>query len=283
MRIRFTKMHGCGNDFVVIDGLTQNIKLTPEKVRHLADRHFGIGCDQLLVVEAPTRDDMDFRYRIYNNDGNEVEHCGNGARCFAKFVRDRKLTAKNIINVETCNRVLQLRVQKDGRVTVDMGVPTFEPATIPFVADSANADACYTLNLNNANLKNQTLTISALSVGNPHAVLVVDDTKTAPVVELGTQIQQDSHFPQGVNVGFMQVLSRSEINLRVLERGVGETLACGTGACAAVVAGRLRNLLDSCVDVNLLGGRLTIEWQGPGQPILKTGPATTVFNGQIRI
>jgi len=278
MRIRFSKMHGCGNDFVVIDGLTQSVKLTPEKVRYLADRHMGIGCDQLLLVEAPTRDDMDFYYRIYNADGNEVEHCGNGARCFAKFVRDRKLTAKSVIKVETVNRVLELRVQKDGRITVDMGIPEITPAKIPFAAEHANDNALYPVKVGD-----QTLALSILSMGNPHAVLIVDDTHSAPVRALGEQIQQHEQFPEGVNVGFMQVLSPTEINLRVLERGAGETLACGTGACAAVVAGRLRNILDETVAVNLLGGQLTIQWAGPNQPVLKTGPATTVFNGQVRI
>ena len=278
MRIRFTKMHGCGNDFIVIDALSQNVKLTPEKVRLLADRHFGIGCDQILMVEAPSRSDMDFRYRIYNSDGAEVEHCGNGARCFAKFVRDRKLTAKALINVETCNRHLQLRVQKDGRVTVDMGVPEFSPAQIPFITERPAANACYDIDVDG-----KQLTLSVLSVGNPHAVLVVDNTTDAPVQSLGSQIQQLRCFPQGVNVGFMQVLSPTEINLRVLERGVGETLACGTGACAAVVAGRMREMLSDCVTVNLLGGKLTIEWAGDNLPILKTGPATTVFQGQVRI
>ncbi len=278
MRIRFTKMHGCGNDFVVIDGISQKIKLTPEKVRHLADRHFGIGCDQLLVVEPPTRDNMDFAYRIYNNDGNEVEHCGNGARCFAKFVRDRKLTAKTTINVETSNRVLQLLVQKDGRVTVDMGVPELNPAAVPFITANAHDDAVYSVAVGDTNID-----LSVLSMGNPHAVLSVDNTEQAPVQSLGEQIQSLAQFPQGVNVGFMQVLSRSEINLRVLERGAGETLACGTGACAAVVAGRLRNLLDEHVTVHLIGGTLTIQWAGKGHPVLKTGPATTVFNGQVRL
>jgi diaminopimelate epimerase len=272
-------MHGCGNDFVMIDGVTQTVKLTPEKVRQLADRHFGIGCDQLLIVEAPTRDDMDFYYRIYNNDGNLVEHCGNGARCFAKFVRDRKLTAKSIINVETSNRHLQLRVQKDGRVTVDMGAPVFTPVDIPFNVAQQSDDACYQVGVDN-----EMLTLSALSVGNPHAVLVVDSIEHAPVHDLGARIQaQRQHFPEGVNVGFMQVLSPTEINLRVLERGAGETLACGTGACAAVVAGRMRNLLDETVTVNLLGGTLSIAWAGGDSPVLKTGPATTVFHGQIRL
>ena len=279
MRLRFSKMHGCGNDFIVIDGLTQTVKLSPERIRQLADRHIGIGCDQLLIVEAPTDPQMDFHYRIYNNDGNEVEHCGNGARCFAKFVRDRKLTAKNTINVETVNRQLQLQVHGDGSVSVDMGVPSMTLTDIPFITDEdQSTTASYTVTVDG-----QTLSMSVLSMGNPHAVLVVDDTNSAPVQRLGSLIQQHPQFPDGVNVGFMQVLSPSEINLRVLERGAGETLACGTGACAAVVAGRLRKLLDDTVTVNLLGGSLSVQWLGANHSVIKTGPATTVFHGQVRI
>lgn len=276
MRLRFTKMHGCGNDFVMIDGVTQLVRLSPEKVRFLADRHFGIGCDQLLIVEAPSKPDMDFRYRIFNSDGSEVENCGNGARCFAKFVRDRRLTAKRIIRVETTTGTMTLEVQKDGRVTVNMGVPVLAPAEIPFTANQQAPS--YSLQVDS-----EALELSAVSMGNPHAVLVVADTAHAPVEELGSRLQADPHFPGGVNVGFMAVLSRQEINLRVLERGAGETLACGTGACAAVVAGRLRGLLDEEVKVNLPGGSLTVRWAGEGQPVIKTGPASTVFQGQIHL
>lgn len=275
-RLRFTKMHGIGNDFVVFDGINQTVELTPEKVRKISDRRFGIGCDQLLVVNVPEHPENDFRYRIFNYDGSEVENCGNGARCFAKFVRDKKLTGKNIIRVETLAGVLTLHAQKNGDITVDMGVPVLEPKAIPFVADTfANT---YPLTV-----ENDTLEISAVSMGNPHSVLLVDDTNTANVEGLGKKIESHTAFPNRVNAGFMQVVSRNEINLRVYERGVGETLACGTGACAAVVAGRLRNLLDTPVTVHLPGGDLQIEWQGEGQTVLMTGSATTVFHGQVKI
>lgn len=276
MRLRFTKMHGLGNDFIMIDGLTQPVKLTPKRLRLLADRHFGIGCDQILVVEAPTKPDMDFGYRIYNSDGGEVENCGNGARCFAKFVRERRLTAKRSIRVETMKGSMCLNVLEDGQVAVDMGVPVLEPAEIPFRAEARAAS--YELELDG-----ETLELSAVSMGNPHAVLLVDSTADAPVQLLGSRIQAHPRFPEGVNVGFMAVLSRDEIDLRVLERGVGETLACGTGACAAVVAGRVRGLLDEEVKVNLSGGSLRIRWPGEGHSVVKTGPATTVFQGQIHL
>lgn len=276
MRLRFTKMHGCGNDFVMIDGVTQSVKLTPEKIRSLSDRHFGIGFDQLLVVEAPSKPHMDFRYRIFNSDGGEVENCGNGARCFAKFVRDRRLTPKRVIQVETMKGSMTLEVQQDGQVAVDMGVPVLNPAEIPFVAETQASSYA-------VDVDGQAVELSAVSMGNPHAVLLVERTAGAPLETLGRQVQQHPRFPQGVNVGFMAVLSRQEIDLRVLERGAGETLACGTGACAAVVAGRLRGLLDEEVTVNLPGGRLRIHWAGEGTPVVKTGPATTVFQGQIHL
>lgn len=276
MRLRFTKMHGLGNDFVVIDGISQKVRLSPERIRQLADRHFGIGCDQLLIVEAPEHPDIDFRYRIFNADGGEVENCGNGARCFARFVRDRKLTGKRTIRVETAAGVLTLHVTDDEQVTVDMGVPILNPADIPF---SAEAEAVvYKLEVNQ-----QDIEISAVSMGNPHAVTLVDDVTTAPVATLGPMIESHPRFARRVNAGFMQVLGRDAINLRVYERGAGETLACGTGACAAVVAGHLRGLLERKVSVNLPGGTLTIEWQGPGHPVLMTGPAVQVFHGQIRL
>lgn len=276
MRLRFTKMHGCGNDFVMIDGISQHVRLTPEKIRFLADRHFGIGCDQVLIVEPPSRPDLDFRYRIFNSDGAEVENCGNGARCFAKFVRDRRLTAKHRIHVETMKSTMALEVQRDGQVSVDMGVPVLTPADIPFQADGQAPS--YPLEVDGRQWE-----ISAVSMGNPHAVLLVDRTADAPVQELGGRIQQDPRFPEGVNVGFMAVLSPREIDLRVLERGAGETLACGTGACAAVVAGRLRGLLEEEVTVHLRGGTLSIRWSGEGRAVVMTGPAVTVFQGQIRL
>ncbi len=276
MRLRFSKMHGLGNDFVVIDGVSQSVRLTPEKIRYIADRHFGVGCDQVLLVETPERPDVDFRYRIFNCDGSEVENCGNGARCFAVFVRERKLTGKNVIKVETAGGLIELRVQQDEHVRVDMGVPRLEPAQIPFVADARALT--YPIEV-----AGKTYDISAVSMGNPHGVLLVDNVKIAPVTELGPLIEKHSRFPARVNVGFMQVVSHSEINLRVFERGVGETLACGTGACGAVVAGRLRGLLDDNVKVNLPGGSLHIHWPGEGHPVMMTGPAVTVFHGQIKI
>jgi diaminopimelate epimerase len=276
MRLRFSKMHGLGNDFVVIDGVGQSVRLTPEKIRQIADRNFGVGCDQILLVETPENPDVDFRYRIFNCDGSEVENCGNGARCFAVFVRERKLTGKSIIKVETAGGLIELRVQQDEQVSVDMGPPRLLPAQVPFVADAQAAT--YSLEV-----AGKSYEISAVSMGNPHGVLLVDDVKTAPVAELGPLIERHTGFPARVNVGFMQIVSRNEINLRVFERGVGETLACGTGACGAVVAGRLRGLLDQKVKVNLPGGSLQIEWPGEGQPVIMTGPAVTVFHGQIKI
>lgn len=276
MRLRFSKMHGLGNDFVVIDGVSQSVRLTPEKIRQMSDRNFGVGFDQLLLVEPPSRPDVDFRYRIFNCDGSEVENCGNGARCFAVFVRERKLTGKSIIKVETGGGLIELRVTDDEQVTVDMGAPILAPAQIPFVADAQAIT--YPIQFEGGSAD-----ISAVSMGNPHAVVVVDDVSSAPVETWGPVLERHARFPAKVNVGFMQVLSRNEVNLRVFERGVGETLACGTGACGAVVAGRLRGLLDARVKVNLPGGSLHIEWHGDGQPVLMTGPAVTVFHGQIKL
>lgn len=276
MRLRFSKMHGIGNDFVVIDGVGQSVRLTPEKIRFISDRNYGIGCDQVLLVEAPSQPDIDFRYRIFNADGSEVENCGNGARCFAVFVRDRKLTGKSVIKVETAAGLLELRVQADEQVTVDMGEPRLAPAQIPFEADQQAVT--YPLNLGN-----ETLEITAVSMGNPHAVTLVDDISTFPVASVGPLVESHARFPARVNIGFMQLVSPREINLRVYERGAGETLACGTGACAAVVAGRLRGLLEPHVAVNLPGGRLSIQWEGPGHPVLMTGPAVIVFHGQIKL
>jgi len=276
VKIRFTKMHGLGNDFVVIDAIGQRIDLSADHVRRLADRRFGVGCDQVLLVEVPHNPDVDFRYRIFNADGSEVENCGNGARCFAKFVIDRKLTGKRTIVVETASGIMTLRLRDDGSVTVDMGEPCLTPESLPFTASEQASS--YPLQLSDRQLE-----IGAVSMGNPHAITVVDNVDTAPVEAWGPEIESHADFPQRVNAGFMQVVSRQEINLRVYERGAGETLACGTGACAAVVAGRLRNLLDSKVKVNLPGGSLTIEWVGPGEHLLMTGPAANVFHGQVKI
>ncbi|WP_409524107.1 diaminopimelate epimerase [Nitrincola sp. MINF-07-Sa-05] len=276
MLVRFSKMHGLGNDFMVIDAVSQRVRLNEQTVRRLADRHTGIGFDQLLLVEPPTRPDQDFRYRIYNSDGSEVEHCGNGARCFARFVRDKRLTAKPEISVETSQGQSILRIREDRQVEVDMGAPRLNPAEIPFAAERQSVS--YALEVGD-----QTFEISAVSMGNPHAVLLVDDVDTAPVTILGPQIERHARFPQRVNVGFMQVLSPEEIRLRVFERGAGETQACGTGACAAVVAGRLQGLLAEKVRVHLTGGELEIAWKGEGQPVIMTGPATTVYEGQIYI
>ncbi len=276
MLLRFTKMHGLGNDFVVIDGVSQEVEMTPDLARRLGDRRFGIGCDQILLVEPPTRHDVDFRYRIFNQDGSEVEQCGNGARCFAKFVRDRHLTGKSDIRVETAAGIITLRVQRNNLIEVNMGVPVLEPAQIPFQSETKAIR--YPIEA-----LGQQLTISAVSMGNPHAVLVVDDVNSAPVDSLGPALECHQRFPKRVNVGFMQIVSRHEINLRVYERGAGETLACGTGACAAVVAGQLQDLIDSPVTVNLPGGSLEIQWSGEDHPVIMTGNATTVFHGRIRI
>jgi len=276
MLLRFTKMHGLGNDFVVIDGVSQEVEMTPDLARRLGDRRFGIGCDQILLVEPPTRHDVDFRYRIFNQDGSEVEQCGNGARCFAKFVRDRHLTGKNDIRVETAAGIITLHVQRNNLIEVNMGVPVLEPAQIPFQAETKTIR--YPIEA-----LGQQLTISTVSMGNPHAVLVVDDVNSAPVDSLGPALECHQRFPKRVNVGFMQIVSRHEINLRVYERGAGETLACGTGACAAVVAGQLQDLIDSPVTVNLPGGSLEIQWSGEDHPVIMTGNATTVFHGRIRI
>lgn len=274
MLLKFTKMHGLGNDFMVVDLVSQRAKIFPDQVRELADRNFGIGFDQLLIVEPPTDPDMDFKYRIFNADGSEVEQCGNGARCFARFVYDKRLTSKKSINVETSGGNIQLNLTDDGGVKVDMGTPRLVPDIIPFVADSQQEK--YLLEVDG-----ESYTIGAVSMGNPHGVLVVEDVDTAPVEQLGPKIESHPRFPNRVNVGFMQVVSRDEIRLRVYERGAGETLACGTGACAAVVAGRLQGLLNEVVEVHLPGGTLKIQWSGEGAPVMMTGPAARVFEGQI--
>jgi len=276
MLLHFTKMHGLGNDFMMVDLITQRARLEAEQVRRLADRRFGIGFDQLLVVEPPRDPDMDFRYRIYNADGSEVENCGNGARCFARFVRDQRLTHKHEIHVETAGGPLVLRVEEDGRVRVDMGEPRFAPADLPFEADEDRP-------LHALEVEGESVEIAVASMGNPHAVLRVDDVDSAPVASLGPAIEAHPRFPKRVNVGFMQVVSAHEIRLRVFERGSGETLACGTGACAAVACGIRQGLLESPVTVHLPGGELTIEWGGPGTPLAMTGPATRVFDGRVAL
>jgi len=276
MLVRFTKMHGLGNDFLVLDTVTQKVKVNSAIVARLGDRNFGVGFDQMLIVEPPTNPDMDFRYRIFNADGSEVEHCGNGARCFAKFVRDKRLTAKETIAVETQKGPIYLTITEDKQVVVDMGVPVLEPQQIPFSAD--HQSATYPIEV-----EDRTVQISAVSMGNPHGVLVVDAVDKAPVETWGPVLEAHPKFPAKANIGFMEVISGAEIRLRVYERGAGETKACGTGACAAVVAGRLRGLLDDKVTVHLPGGTLLIEWAGEGESLIMTGPATTVYEGQIFI
>ena len=282
MKIRFTKMHGLGNDFVVLDATGaqgQRFVPTPVQARWLADRHFGIGCDQILVVEPPrnpAESGADFRYRIFNADGSEVEQCGNGARCFVRFVHEQGLTTKRAIRVETLGGIIAPRLEADGQVTVDMGVPRFAPAEIPFLAESD--DPVQTLEFDGRSAQ-----ITAVSMGNPHAVQVVADVDGAPVGRDGPPIEAHPRFPQRVNAGFMQVVDRHAIRLRVYERGAGETLACGTGACAAAVAGIRRGLLASPVRVTTRGGDLSIAWGGPGQPVLMTGPAETVFTGAVEL
>ena len=277
MKIKFSKMHGLGNDFVVIDGMRQYVAFTPEQIRALGDRHTGIGFDQLLLVEPPEAPGADFRYRIFNADGSEVEQCGNGARCFVRFVHDQKLTDKNAIVVETKRGIIHPRLEADGLVTVDMGQPRFTPAEIPFESDTDAAEQPLQLP------DGTTLMIGAVSMGNPHAVTVVADVDTAPVAVQGPQVENHARFPQRVNAGFMQIEDRHNIRLRVYERGAGETLACGTGACAAVVSGIRRGLLDSPVLVQTRGGDLNIAWHGAGQPVIMTGPAVTVFTGEIDV
>jgi len=274
MKLRFTKMHGLGNDFVVFDAIRQRVELSPAQIRRLADRHFGIGCDQVLLVEPPTRREADFRYRIFNADGGEVAQCGNGARCFVRFVHEQGLTSQREIRVETAAGIIVPRLEDNGQVTVDMGVPRFEPRDIPF--DAPARALLYDLDVQGTHL-----VISALSMGNPHAVTLVEDVHRAPVAELGPLIEYHPRFPERVNAGFMQVLDRHHILLRVYERGSGETLACGTGACAAAVAGILRGLLDTPVRVTTRGGDLSIHWAGEDAPVYMTGPAVTVFQGEI--
>lgn len=279
--LRFTKMHGLGNDFMVVDAISQPCYLRPEQIQQLADRHLGVGFDQLLLVEPPTRPDVDFRYRIFNADGGEVEQCGNGARCFARFVRDQRLTHKTHIRVATQTGVIELRLTSGRNVQVDMGMPCLEPAAIPFDAPARATQYPVVVDLPNGD--SQTVMLAAVSMGNPHAVIQVDDLAQAPVQTLGALLECHARFPRKVNVGFMQRMNETHIRLRVFERGVGETLACGTGACAAVVAGRLQGLLAKRVKVSLPGGDLWIEWTGEGAPVMMEGPAVRVYDGQIRL
>ena len=292
MRLRFTKMHGAGNDFVMLDATQAPIELSGEQLRRLGDRRFGVGADQILLVEPSRRAGVDFRYRIFNNTGDEVEHCGNGARCFVRYARDHGLTTQDTIRVETMNRVLELKLQPDGRVSVDMQAPAFEHAALPFDSGGltpkrVNGFELWPLELgdrrgaNDSRADQRAVEVAVLSMGNPHAVQRVDDVATAPVVELGALIEQHPRFPRKVNAGFMQVMSRTQIALRVFERGAGETLACGTGACAAVVAGICLGWLDARVDVHTRGGLLTIEWPGGPASVLMTGPAQMVYEGEI--
>ncbi|MBP6007672.1 MAG: diaminopimelate epimerase [Rhodoferax sp.] len=285
MHIPFTKMQGAGNDFVVLDETQGRLGLSTAQYRFLADRHFGVGADQILTVRPSPAPGIDFSYVIHNADGNEVEHCGNGARCFLAFVRGRGLTTKDLVRVQTMNRVLELQWQPDGRVTVDMEAPDFELSRVPFDSTGLapvpkGSWEIWPLALTNQ-ASSATVHVALVSMGNPHAVMLVDDGATAPVATLGPQVQALNAFPRGVNVGFMQVLDRAHIRLRVYERGAGETLACGTGACAAVVAGIRLGLLDGVVDVQTHGGVLTIRWAGGNAPVLLTGPATFVFQGGI--
>lgn len=276
MKVRFTKMHGLGNDFVVFDATATPLRLSASQARRIADRHFGIGCDQILLVEPPRDAGNDFAYRIYNADGNEVEQCGNGARCFARFVHDNGLSSKAQLRVETKAGIIMPVLGGNGLVSVDMGAPVFTPGAIPFLTD--REASTYLLNIGG-----QLLEFGVLSMGNPHAVTRVDDIETVDVARLGPLIQNHPSFPAGVNAGFMQIASRTRIRLRVFERGAGETLACGTGACAAVVSGILRGLLDSPVSVETRGGELAIAWPGGSAGVIMTGPAVTVFVGEIEI
>lgn len=282
MLLRFTKMHGLGNDFVLLDLISQGVHIRPDQIRQLADRRLGVGFDQLLIVEPPDNPEMDFKYRIFNADGTEAEQCGNGARCFLRFVRDRGLTTKTCVKLETNTGPIECRLEKDGSITVNMGKPQLTPAKVPFVAE--RAQIVYALEFDEPLCgRRARVDISAVSMGNPHAVLVVEDVDTAPVNQWGPIIERHERFPNRVNVGFMQVVRRDRIRLRVFERGVGETRACGSGAAAAVVAGRLQGLLDSRVEVELPGGVLTVSWEGDDAPVMMTGPACRVYEGRLQI
>jgi len=276
MSIQFSKMHGLGNDFVVIDAINQTVDLDTTTVQHLADRHRGIGCDQLLIVEPPRNPDQDFFYRIFNSDGSEVQQCGNGARCFARFVHDKRLTDKTTINVETAAGPMILTIEDDGEITVNMGVPRFEPGDIPLLRDQR--EQTYHISVDG-----QDISFGAVSLGNPHAVLRVDDIDTAPVASLGPLLESHDDFPQRANIGFLQVADADHLMLRVFERGSGETEACGSGACAAMIIARHNGWVNDSVTVRLRGGRLRISWKGEGEPVWMTGPASHVFDGQITL
>lgn len=279
MLLRFTKMHGLGNDFVMLDLISQHAYIDPKTIQSLSDRRLGIGFDQLLTVTPPSRPEFDFTYTIYNADGTEAEQCGNGARCFLRFVRDQGLTTKSEIRLQTNNADITCKLEKDGNVTVDMGKPTLQPSSIPFVADAPAIQ--YEVALDHPEYP--MVKLAAVNVGNPHAVLTVDDVDTAPVEELGPLLESHHRFPDNVNVGFMQIVSRNKIRLRVFERGVGETSACGSGACAAMVAGRLQGVLDESVEVVLKGGSLNLQWAGDNATIKMTGPACRVYEGRLRV
>ncbi|MBA4152404.1 MAG: diaminopimelate epimerase [Acinetobacter sp.] len=276
MRLEFTKMHGLGNDFLMLDLVSQRVHLSPALIRKLADRNRGVGFDQLLVVEPPQRPDVDFRYRIYNADGSEVSQCGNGARCFARFVQDRRLTRKDSLTVQTASGIITLHINADGWVRVDMGKPRFTPSEVPFLSD--REALTYTLDVDGDQVE-----FATVSMGNPHAVIRVPDVSNAPVERLGAILESHPSFPERVNVGFMQVLNRSEIRLRVFERGTGETQACGTGACAAAVAAMRQGLVDRQVQVHLPGGTLAIEWSNDEAPVIMTGPTQRSFDGLLRL
>jgi len=276
MNLSFSKMHGLGNDFVVIDAINQTVSLDSQRVQQLADRHRGIGCDQLLVVEAARSAETDFFYRIFNADGSEVEQCGNGARCFARFVRDKGLTDQDTIQVETISGQMTLQIEADDQITVNMGIPRFEPADIPLQRDN-RADTY------NISIEGQAITFGAVSLGNPHAVIRVDDICSAPVATLGPLLESHDDFPERANIGFAQIADRSRLILRVYERGAGETEACGSGACAAMIIARQQGWVDDSVTVKLRGGMLRISWKGEAEPVWMTGPATHVFDGQITL
>jgi len=277
MNLKFTKMQGLGNDFVVFDFTKNSVPIAPEQATRIADRHFGVGCDQILIVETASRDDIDFKYRILNADGSEVGQCGNGARCFVRFVHEKGLSNKNPITVETLSGEMTLYAIADSDlVTVNMGIPNFEPASIPL--NMPQRQAMYTLDH-----EGERYEFAALSIGNPHAVLIVDDVNTAPVSQIGPLLEPHPLFPEKANIGFMQINSRTDINLRVYERGSGETIACGSGTCAAVAAGIANGLLDNSVTAHLTGGDLKIEWQGEGSSVMMTGPANTSFEGELTL
>ena len=290
MNLIFTKMQGAGNDFVVVDGYSAPVSLTSTQIKKIANRHFGVGCDQLLIVEKTNLANVDFKYRIFNADGGEVEQCGNGARCFVRFVRAKNLTKKSTIIVETASGLITLTLQNDNQVTVNMGAPRFEPSDIPFIADVREKTYALQASIHKASggiekdaVQTNIIQISALSMGNPHAVTIVDSVETANVAELGPLIEAHERFPQRVNAGFMQIINSHEIKLRVYERGAGETLACGTGACAAAVAGIQLGLLQSPILVHAYGGDLRIEWMGENNSVMMTGDAEIVFEGSIEI